>query len=106
MNILLITGLIMGLLSAIFWVLEFKPFLDKVKSLSISQSKNPLKMIQESINYITGFINATISLWPLALDITCTLWLTAAFGFGSGLIGGIIGLLISNVISVFLIFNR
>lgn len=100
---ILLVGIAMAIASAVFWCLEFLPFVKAVKSLKKpSESKNPLKTLTESIQYVVGFISALITLWPLALDILCTVWLSGAFGF-SGMIGGIIGLSISNVISVFLI---
>ena len=100
---ILIVGMVMAIASAVFWCLEFLPFVNAVKALKKpSDSRNPLKVAQESTAYVVGFIGALITLWPLALDILCTVWLSGAFGF-SGMIGGVIGLSISNVISVFLI---
>ena len=100
---ILLTGTAMALASAVFWCLEFLPFVKAVKKLQKPRdSKNPLTVATDSIKYITGFVQALIKLWPLALDILCTVWLSGAFGF-SGMIGGIIGLSISNVISIFLL---
>lgn len=100
---ILLVGIVMALLSALFWCLEFLPFVRTVKQLQKPRdSKNPITVAIDSLTYIVGFIKAIIQLWPLALDILCTVWLAGAFGF-SGMIGGIIGLSISNVISVFLL---
>lgn len=101
---ILLVGIVMAVASAIFWVIEAKPFLDAVRKLECPVGRNPLSIIAQSLNYIVGFLTAVLSLWRLALDITCTVWLAGAFGF-SGMIGGIIGVSISNVISVFLLFQ-
>lgn len=100
---LLVIGIIMAVLSAIFWCLEAMPCVKALRALKKPEnSKNPFKIMAESIQYIVGFIRALTQLWPLALDVICTIWLSGSFGF-SGMVGGIIGLSISNVISVFLI---
>lgn len=105
MTAFLVIGAIMGIVSAIFWVLESKPFFDKVKSLKAPQGNNPFSIALQSSQYLVGFIQATISLWRLALDVLCTVWLTGAFGLGGSVTGSIIGLSISNVISIFLLFQ-
>lgn len=100
---ILIVGIVMAIASAIFWCLEFLPFVNAVKSLKPpSQSTNPIKVSMESARYICSFIGAVTKLWCLALDVLCTVWLTGSFGF-TGMIGGVIGITISNVISIFLI---
>ena len=102
---ILVVGITMAVASAVFWVLEFKPFVDAVKDLNRPSSRNPIKCVAECAKYITEFIGALFLLWRLVLDILCTVWLAGAFGF-SGMIGGIIGVSISNVISVYLWFLR
>lgn len=99
---ILIFGVVMAALSAVFWVLEAKPFFDKVKRLTQPKSTNPVILAAQSAQYLAGFIGATLSLWRLVLDIICTVWLAGAFGF-SGMIGGVLGVTISNVISIFLL---
>jgi hypothetical protein len=100
---ILMVGILMALASAGFWCLEAMPTVRALKALQPpKQSKNPITVISESLRYVVGFISAISKLWPLGIDILCTIWLSGAFGF-SGMIGGIIGLSISNVISVFLI---
>ena len=100
---ILVFGCTMSVASAIFWCIEFLPFVKAVKALKRpSQSKNPITVSVESMQYIVGFIGAIIQIWPLAIDIVCTVWLTGAFGF-TGMIGGVIGLTISNVISIYLL---
>lgn len=100
---ILLTGIVMALASAGFWCLEAMPTVKALRALQPpKQSNNPLTLVGESMRYIVGFIGAMIKLWPLAIDILCTIWLSGAFGF-SGMVGGIIGLTISNVISIFLL---
>lgn len=101
---ILILGIIMASASALFWVLEAKPFFDKVKTLQPPSGTNPFTVAVQSAQYMAGFLQATLSLWRLALDITCTVWLAGAFGF-SGMIGGVLGVTISNVISIYLLFQ-
>ena len=100
---ILITGIVMACLSAVFWCIEALPFVRAMKRLPRPRdSKNPMTIAIDSMRYIVGFISAVTKLWPLVIDIIVTVWLTGAFGF-SGMIGGVIGVSISNVISVFLL---
>ncbi len=101
---ILIFGTTMSVLSAIFWCLEALPGVNAIKALKQpTKTNNPFVLVYEGIRYIFGFTGASFKLWPLGLDIFCTVWLAGAFGF-SGLIGGVIGLSISNVISIFIMF--
>lgn len=93
------TGVGMAILSGIFWCLEAMPFVKSVKGLK--PPKSGVNIIA-NLKYCVTFIQAFISLWRLALDIGITIWLVGSLGF-TGLIGSIIGLTISNVISVFLL---
>lgn len=100
---ILIFGATMAVASAVFWCLEAMGFVRAVRALEKPDSKkNPLTVTAQSVRYIAGFVAGAFLLWPLAIDITCTIWLVGAFGF-TGMIGGVIGLTISNVISIFLI---
>jgi len=101
---ILIVGIVMAIISAVFWCVETMPCVHALKRLQPpSQSRNPIKVVSESLRYITGFMGAFTKLWPLAIDLICTIWLCGSFGF-SGMIGGVIGLTVSNVISIFLIY--
>jgi hypothetical protein len=92
---ILITGIIMGIASATFWCIEAMSFVNAMKAI-------PTHTIGDRLAYPFRFMFASFNLAYLAIDITATIWLSASFGF-SGMIGGVIGLTISNVISVFLL---
>lgn len=100
---ILIVGIAMAILSAIFWCIESLAFVRKVRTLKKPDtSRNSLVVAIQSVIYIAGFLAATVKLWPLVVDVLVTVWLAGSFGF-SGMIGGVIGVSISNVISVFLL---
>jgi hypothetical protein len=100
---ILIFGALMAAASAVFWCAETVPFVKAVHALHRPRdSRNPIKVAAESAIYIVGFLGSIVKLWPLGIDILCTVWLAGAFGF-SGMIGGVIGLTISNVISAYLV---
>ena len=95
---ILIVGVSMAVLSAIFWMIEVTPFVNAIKKLDYPN--NPIS----GITYTLKMMSLLPKLLPFIIDICATIWLSGAFGF-SGMIGGIIGLSISNVISVFLILK-
>ena len=113
-------GIIMAMVSFMFWCVEAWPFIQELKKLNkptlvkpTTDSINMLASIFNTLDYITdmvGYIVAIIfcgtKLFPLALDFTVTIFLTGAFGFG-GTVGATIGLAISNLFSIALIIvNR
>jgi hypothetical protein len=111
MNIL-IFGASMAVFSAIMWILESMPFVKAIKCIDTSKFENANKGILgkmnlsiEAMNIVVQFIASIIKLWPLAVDLAVTIWLIGAFGFGGSTIGSIIGLTVSNVISVFLLIT-
>jgi len=93
---ILITGICMAFLSAIFWCIEALPYVKAIKLLK-KPSNNPFSQTIHAFKVIASLPK----IWPLGLDIFCTVWLAGAFGF-SGMIGSVIGLSVSNVISVFI----
>lgn len=105
MTTIAILAISMATLSAVFWCIEVTPFFKKVKSLRPPErSKNPLKTVAESSRYIAEFTSTILLLWRFALDLAATLWLVGSFNLG-GLTGALMGLTISNVISIFLILQ-
>ena len=98
---ILVIGLVMALISAIFWCLESVEFARCIRALRAPRARNPVALFVQFLSYSMGFIRHLPKLWKLLLDVTATIFLTSSFGFG-GLIGSIIGLTISNVISVYL----
>lgn len=92
---ILIVGITMACASAIFWCMEFMPFIVAVRAI-------PNHTLGDKVTYGLKFIGSILKLWKLVIDIFCTVWLTSAFGF-TGMIGGVIGITISNVISIFLL---
>ncbi len=96
----------MAVLSAVFWCIEGAPVLREIKRVRSREAPaNPLRAGTHSMCVVSGMVRALFKGWPLAVDIFVTVWLTGAFGM-TGLMGSIIGLSVSNVISVFLLLNR
>ena len=94
---ILVIGIIMAVLSSCFWCHEALIYIRAVQNAP--EGGNVIQEVKKAA-YI---ISQTPKTAPLGIDILCTIWLTGAFGF-SGVLGGIIGLTISNVISVFIIW--
>ena len=94
---ILIIGIVMAVGAAIAWCFEAMIYVNAVRS--VPKAKGFFGELRRSLQVISK----TNKLLPLALDIVCTIWLTGAFGF-TGLIGGVLGLTISNVISVFILY--
>lgn len=100
---ILVIGLVMSLISAIFWCIEAADFIKAVKLLKVPDSKNPIVRVGQFIAYVLGFVSALPKLWKLGVDVLVTIVLSTSFGMGR-LLGSILGLTISNVISVYLLF--
>lgn len=94
---ILTTGIIMAVVAALFWCLEAKGYIDAVRAVELG--RGPLKHLM----YSSKVLGYTPKLIPLALDLVVTVWLTGTFGF-TGMIGSVIGLSISNVISIFIMY--
>jgi len=92
---MMILGIVMALLSGIFWVIEATAGAKAVKAI-------PTYSFGDKMMYPLRFIGVLPKFIPLAIDLGATLWLVGGFSLG-GIIGAAMGLSISNVISVFLI---
>jgi hypothetical protein len=100
---ILIIGISMAIISGGFWVLEFNEGFQALRSIPMPQRTfNPFKAVSQSVMYLLSTIAALFKFWKLVLDVGATIWLAGSFGF-SGMIGGVIGLTVSNVISIYLI---
>ncbi len=93
MTIILLIGFLMAALSVWFWYLELKPFLDAITNRKWWVL--PFAMIF-NLPKLSSFL----------IDIGITLFCVANLGFGGGVIGGVTGLFISNVISCFIIYYK
>ena len=100
---MMITGIIMAVIASIFWGIEALPMVHKMRTIPrLDTSRNMMVQTYQSIVIIVSFINALRCAWPLILDFACTALLCWMFGFG-GMVGGVIGLTMSNVISIFIL---
>lgn len=93
---ILIIGIVMAVLSSVFWCLEALPFVRCMQALE--SPKGPVS----GIKYAFTVIGSLPLLFPLIIDLAATVWLVGSFGF-SGMLGGTIGITVSNVISIFII---
>lgn len=100
----LLFGFIMMILSAYMWKLELAPFISGLKTPELS--KYTVIKIFQRIKY--GISNAfrmfTDGKWFL-LDILITVISISFLGFGQGVLGGIMGLAFSNVVSVLILIT-
>ena len=101
----LIFGLLMCVVTVSFWFYELLPFLKALKGLKYPKTdKGPVLAFTTSITFIGASLSAIIKLWSLVLDMSLTFFITGTLFSGGGLVSGIIGLTISNLISLGLIF--
>jgi hypothetical protein len=88
--------------SAVFWCIEAMDYINAVKKLKLPDENNAVLLAIQSGMYTLQLIKHLPRLWKLVVDVTVTILLAGAFGF-NGMVGSIIGLSVSNVISLFLI---
>ena len=100
---ILVIGLVMAVASAVFWIIESIPFVQAVRRIKTPDASNPGVLFIQCSSYVFSFIKRIPLLWRLVVDIAATILLIGAFGF-SRMIGSIIGLSVSNVISVYLVY--
>jgi len=102
MLVILLVGLSMAILSAVFWCIEAMDYINAVKKLKLPDENNAVLLAIQSVMYTLHLIRYLPRLWKLIVDVTVTILLAGSFGF-NGMVGSIIGLSVSNVISLFLI---
>ena len=93
MAVILIVGFAMALLSVWFWYLELRRFLDAVEG-------RPWWLLPFHAIFNIG------KLLPFIIDVAITLFCVANLGFGGGVLGGISGLFLSNIISCFILYQH
>ncbi|MCP4648603.1 MAG: hypothetical protein GY853_00800 [PVC group bacterium] len=101
---ILIIGLIMSGLSVWFWYLEAQPFISRIKTIN-----DRVNRVTALFHYICA-VTMNLALFAryglsLVIDVLITLVLVTQLSFG-GLLGSIIGLSISNGISLIILTAR
>lgn len=91
---LLLVGFAMIAVSVWFWYMELRPFLNHI------QKKRKWWIAP------FAYIGALPKLFPFVLDLGITFFCVANLGFGGGVIGGISGLFLSNVVSCFILHHQ
>lgn len=102
-----ITIIIMAGISAGFWCIESAPFFKAVVNLPTpKKSVLPWVLVGEGIIYIYRILLAILQLWRVSLDILATWFLTTILGANAGgTMGAMIGITMSNMISVYLLYG-
>ena len=103
MDNIMIFGVIMAILAFIFWTIELWPFIKFAKQQRLEPSTNYIGKLWNTIKYNGSIAVGFPLLIPVAFDLIITTSLTSIFSFG-GMVGGIIGLLMSNLFSLLIIF--
>ncbi len=93
----MIFGAIMATCTAILWCVEAYVYVDALRN--VPKAKGFLGDLTRACRILA----CTPKLLPLGIDILVTVWLVGAFSL-TGLTGSVMGLMISNVISIFIIF--
>jgi hypothetical protein len=100
---IMLFGIIMAAFAGVFWIVEALPFaIALIKIDKDNKSDNWMTNAKQTVIYNARIASALPLLAPLAIDLLITSSLTGIFSFG-GTTGGIIGLFISNIMSVFLL---
>jgi hypothetical protein len=97
MVIFTIIVLSMAVLSAIFWLIEIQPFIRECKTI-------PGNTGIDKFLYFFRFCGKLNWALPFIIDMIATVGLSVLFGLG-GVTGTAMGLTISNVISVGILWN-
>jgi hypothetical protein len=97
MVVFTIIVLSMGILSAIFWWIELQPFINAARFI-------PCNSLTDKLLFFFRFIGMSNKALPFLIDIIATVGLSLLFGLG-GVIGTAMGLTISNVISIGILWN-
>jgi hypothetical protein len=95
---ILVFGLLMLIMTVVFWYYELKPYL-KARRTSTPQTKSWEKPINSITNIGLFFVKGKYFL----IDVICTAICIQILGFGNTVSGGILGLAFSNAISVLII---
>jgi len=98
MHAVLLWGMVNVLFNGIAWCYELMPMVRHFKKMNKPKLSNGYNIRSSVI----GLFKARMFL----MDIATTMSIISLFGFGGGLLGGIIGLTISNVFSVFILANN
>lgn len=80
------------------WYIEIKPFLDDSASI-------PTYSLVDKLLYPFRWVCELPKAMPFIIDIAITLFAVGSLGMGAGLIGGITGIFLSNVISLIIIMR-
>jgi len=106
-SILLLIGAIMVLVTFIFWVIELQPVIKKLviinKQYEISSTDSRIEMGRKGVAKTAAMITLIPLLIPFVIDMVVTAFLTSVFSFG-GTVGGILGLFISDMFSIIILF--
>ncbi|MGK9475781.1 hypothetical protein [Melioribacter sp. OK-6-Me] len=103
MAAILLLGLFMVILTVVFWYLELRPFLDHLYFLPAR--KNKFSILFYSLyalfnNIFRFFYYGRYFL----IDLFATAFLVSFLGFGDAVTGAILGLTMSNAISILLLY--
>lgn len=102
MMYLSVFGLVMAVLTVIFWICEIVPFVRAVRNLNLPSSHNKLKATYQSFVLCGQFVLSLRYLWKFAADLIATCALVTVFGF-TGVVGSIAALTASNILSVYIL---
>jgi len=80
------------------WYIELKPYLDALDSI-------PKNTLSEKLAFPFRNILIMPKMIPFAIDITITLFAVGSLGMGAGLVGGITGVFLSNIISIIIVMR-
>lgn len=95
----LIVGLLLIVWAAINWYIEIKPWL-AVRRRPTSKDRFHKRIWIGIYNFGTFFTHGKY----LILDMAITIISTSVFGFGEGVMGGIMGIGFSNIVSCVILY--
>jgi uncharacterized BrkB/YihY/UPF0761 family membrane protein len=97
-------GLIMMVVSAAFWYVELKNFVNNIYHIPKKSKFAPIAFLQGIYSFTVNISRLFTYGFYFILDMFITMASISVLGFGDAVSGGILGLAFSNVISALLMF--
>jgi hypothetical protein len=102
MAAVLLLGIAMVVLTVVFWYMELKPFLEKRRKPK--PAGNAISGAVSSVGTFFYNIGAFFKYGKyFIVDLFATAFLVSMLGFGDAVTGGVLGLTMSNAVSVLLL---
>ena len=80
------------------WYVEIRPFIDAVQEI-------PVQTASDKLLYLFRYVVLLPKAMPFLIDICITLFAVESLGMGAGIVGGITGVFLSNIVSLVILMR-